>query len=71
MPVVRNNETRYVTPGEFVKVIKKNPNKVLPTYIENVCDSETGEVLAIKMERGSWEVTSTGFDAIEGLFGKE
>lgn len=69
--VVNREETRFVTPQEFAKIVMRNPNQVLPTYLENLCDKDTGEVFAIRMEFGGWEVTAAGFKAIEGFFGKE
>lgn len=57
--------TRSTTPQEFVRIVMSNPNQVLPECIENVIDVNTGELYAVRMEFGGWEITASGFKAIE------
>lgn len=60
---------KQVTPEEFVKVIKENPNRVLRDYIEEVQDLNTGKIYMAKMEFGGWEITANGFRVLEERLG--
>ena len=50
--------------GDFTEMVLSDLNRTVPEDIDDVCDVETGVLLAIRMEFGGWEITSDGFDAL-------
>lgn len=67
----RLSSIQQVTPEGFARTIKDNPNQILPDYVDELEDLDSGITYMIKMEFGGWEITAAGFKALAEFFKEE